>query len=768
MNKRRALAFSATLISGLLVVGVVLAQVSTNYDLSWHLLSGGGGERQSANYLVHDALAQLAIGPSASTNYLVESGFLHEAVLGVSADEWEDDDSCAAASTITTDGSPQTHNFHDEGDLDWVKFTATSGKTYIIQTQNVGDNVDTVLLFYDVCEAPPLASEDDAFGRTVRLEWDCTSSGTYYVRLQQHNPSVYGEGTNYDLSVSVDSTAPSYPKNFSATPGDEMLILQWTKSPESDVVGYRVYFGTESGVYSGLRDVAGGATTYYELTGPQILNGMRYYLVLTALDFTGNESTESGEISAVPTPPTDDTLPVVSINIPTSGEVYTTTLSSLTIGGGCTDSGENLSRVHVVNSTNGSEGWDYSLSGASDSFSVGNINLNSGGNTIQVTAHDSAGNTGSDSLTINRVGAGPGAVVIVAGHNDSNSLQTNIDYCTNRAYETFLGAGFTAGDIYYLNPGPQDANGDGFNDVDATSNPANSQYAIETWAAAKVGPGKPFFLYLMDHGGAEKFCADGCGSDGAITPEDLNDWLDGLESASGCDSVNVIVEACHSGSFIDRVPDVLESISKPGRVVIASTGKMNNAYASAQGAYFSDAFFSAVAESSDILTCFNAGKAAVAATGINQTPWLDDNGNAQSDIYDGTYAGTRYIASFFGAGMPDIVAVSVSVVDGTGTISATVERGDEETEIVWAGIYPPSFKEPDYTTLELGVPLLRLLEQEETGGTYVESYSAFVETGQYRVVVYAQDEAGNQASPEVVMVGLGVAEVYLPLVVKSW
>ena len=650
-----------------------------------------------------------------------------------------------------------------------MKFTAISGRTYIIETSNVGDNVDTVLSLYDVCEAPPLVLEDNAFGRTVRLEWNCLASGPYYIQIQQHDPGVYGDGTNYDLSITGDITPPASPKDLSATPGNGKIILQWRQNKEQDVAGYRVYFGTAPGSYGGVRDVEGGSTTYYELT--ELDNGTRYYLALTALDFSGNESTKSGEISAVPAPETDLTVPVVEITVPVSDTAYTTTRSDLTIGGTGSDSGGNLSRVRVLNATNGSEGWDYSLEGAEDTFAVSDITLMMGSNQIQATIYDQAGHSSSDTITINRVSSN-GVAVIVAGHNDSYSLQTNINYSTNRAYHVFLAAGLAKDDIYYLNPNPQDVDGDGLNDVNALSNPANLRDAIENWASARVGEGVPFYLYLMDHGGVDIFCIDGCGSSGRTWAADLDAWLSSLEASSGCDSecdnVNVIIEACHSGSFIDRVGSPAQSISKPGRVVIASTGKVNNAYASAQGAYFSDAFFSAIAESSDLLTSFDSGREAVEAAGFSQTPWLDDNGDALSNTSDGAHAANRRVASFFGAIMPQIVDVSASVVDGTGTITAMVERGDESIEIVWAAIYTPSFEEPDFTTLELGVPLVKLVEDEEIEGVYAESYDGFAETGQYRVVVYAQDRAGNQASPEVVMVTVGERKVYLPLLLKNW
>jgi len=39
---KRALLWLAILMAALGLTGIVLAQVSTNFDLSWHLLSGGG------------------------------------------------------------------------------------------------------------------------------------------------------------------------------------------------------------------------------------------------------------------------------------------------------------------------------------------------------------------------------------------------------------------------------------------------------------------------------------------------------------------------------------------------------------------------------------------------------------------------------------------------------------------------------------------------------------------------------------------------------
>jgi len=858
LKTKRALFWLAILIGVLGLGGVVLAQVSTHFDLSWHLLSGGGGFRSSSTYWVDDSLGQWADRTSTSARYNIEPGFWYGApaappctvslseariegptsgftdtlytfttvitpsdatepviytwtpppnseqgmpdasyqwdtpgvyTLAMAAwncggaftdthtidisgetpaegDSYEVDDTCDAASTILTDGSAQSHTFHDAEDQDWIKFTVEANKTYVIETSNVGADHDAILFLYDACGAPDLGSEENAFGQTVHIEWNSTSAGTFYLMLQQYDPDVYGESTRYDISVELDTMPPSAPKSPRSAPADEALILQWKRSPELDVVGYKICWGTVSETCEGVEDVDGGDTTYHELT--LLTNGTRYYARIRAVDFSGNKSSWSSEVSNIPAIPPDATNPSVTVDQPTTAAVYTTTLGAVTVGGNAQDTGNNLSRVEVRKGTV-SLGWDYSLAGSSDTFHVENVSLSLGDNTIQVIAHDDAGNEGSTTLTFHRLGqTDDGVVIIVAGHNASNSLQSNIYNATNRAYRVFQGAGFSDDAIYYLSPTAQAPYGDGNNKVDATATSANLQYAIETWAVAsgRVGPGQPLHLYMMDHGETEYFCTDGCGSSGRTMSNDLDSWLDALELSTGADTINVIIEACRSGSFIDRVEGEAASISEAGRVVIASTGRNNNAYASTEGAYFSDAFFSCVVGSGSLKTCYDQAKAAVALTGNDQTPWLDDNGDGLSNPSDGSIAQNRYIASAFGSFQPEIQSASVNVVDGSGTLTASVEQGAEEIDMVWAAVYSPSFQEPVSTTLNLGVPVVLLEADPDVEGSYTATYpSGFTEEGPYRVIFYAQDLGGTHAPPK--LVTPGETRIYLPVILKD-
>lgn len=682
-------------------------------------------------------------------------------------DSYEDDDACTRASVIPSDGSTQTHNFNRPGDQDWIKFTAEEHKTYVIETSNIGADHNGVLALFNACQNPPLGSADNAFGQALRLEWDAQTAGVYYLKMQQRDPTIFGPTTNYNLSVSKDVSPPSPPASLRTSALDRALAIQWRRSSGRDVAGYYVWFGTTSGFYSGFEPVEGADVTYYELAGLQ--NSVRYYVAISAYDFSGNVSNRSLEISAQPAPPPDQTAPVVAVDLPTANAAYSTTLGILSVGGAATDIANNLSRARVRNITRSKEWWDYSLEGGSDSFHIDNVELGQGANNIEVTVFDSAGNQGSDTLTINRLTSSPGSVIILAGRNDTNSLQTNIENAANRAYRVFKGAGFADNDIYYLAPVSQDPNGDGvYNEVDAITSPANLQQAITVWAAGggRVGPGKPLYLYLMDHGEIDYFCADGCTSSGRFTARSLDGWLSSLESSSGVDQINVVIEACHSGSFIDRSGEPLHSISRSGRVVITSTNRDNNAYASAQGAYFSDSFFSCVAASNSLRFCFDQARSAIAATGNLQQPWMDDNGDGLSNTLDGSLAQGRYVTQFFGISPPRFVAATARAVGGNGVLEARLESGSEPIELVWAAVYAPSFQEPDDTTLDLGVPLVALSAVSGQPDLYRATYTGgFAEPGAYRVVFYAQDRVESYAQPWLVI--SGGAQVFLPMALRA-
>ncbi len=77
-------------------------------------------------------------------------------------------------------------------------------------------------------------------------------------------------------------------------------------SPLVDLAGYKLYYGSISGVYGTPTDV-GNVLTYTVEMGN--VEGQTYYYALTAYDYAGNESVHSNEVSVTfptlaPSPPT--------------------------------------------------------------------------------------------------------------------------------------------------------------------------------------------------------------------------------------------------------------------------------------------------------------------------------------------------------------------------------------------------------------------------------------------------------------------------------
>lgn len=71
------------------------------------------------------------------------------------------------------------------------------------------------------------------------------------------------------------------------------VTVSWDANTESDLSGYRLYYGTRPADYS--KQIWVGNATSYRVTGLE--EGRRYFFALTAVDFSGNESGFSNEVS---------------------------------------------------------------------------------------------------------------------------------------------------------------------------------------------------------------------------------------------------------------------------------------------------------------------------------------------------------------------------------------------------------------------------------------------------------------------------------------
>ena len=78
-------------------------------------------------------------------------------------------------------------------------------------------------------------------------------------------------------------------------PSDGSVLLAWNPSISTNIVGYNIYYGTPSDVYTNITFVSGSTVTNVTVTN--LVEGTTYYFAATSVDSFGGESPFSDEVS---------------------------------------------------------------------------------------------------------------------------------------------------------------------------------------------------------------------------------------------------------------------------------------------------------------------------------------------------------------------------------------------------------------------------------------------------------------------------------------
>ncbi|MEM7531165.1 MAG: C13 family peptidase [Chloroflexota bacterium] len=372
-----------------------------------------------------------------------------------------------------------------------------------------------------------------------------------------------------------------------------------------------------------------------------------------------------------------------------------------------------------------------------------------------------------------------GAVIILAGRLRANdTLQANINNTAQKVYEFFQSRKLSDEDILLLSTDPN------LLGHDQMATAENLRNGITQWARERVSDHHALTLYLIDHGERDLLYLDDLNQEYLYTHE-LDAWLNELERAVPGLHVNVVVEACHSGSFIDRMDG--RSISKPNRVIVTSTSAESDAYASEHGIQFSDAFITRLYMGDHLLSAFN--RATTYAQSINsyQEPWLDGDGDGNPNGFaDAGIAAERYFdyaslarSSSTAIQWPPYIAdaqLSTAMLNQDSTFHVEV-RDDQGVADVWAVVYPPNYTPPESDGVlndEDGLDRVPLQRRTDLGDDmYGGTYAGFDQVGEYRVVIYATDTDELVARPVVMTVavtdtvtGGDLQRVFLPVVTR--
>ena len=163
------------------------------------------------------------------------------------------------------------------------------------------------------------SQENDVYGYTIYYGTQSgvyTNSASYYSTTDVIISGLAGGATYFfavapidsygvesnlsnEASVAVPVAVPLVLQAQEVSPTSQDVQLSWSASPNSDVYGYTIYYGTQPGVYT-------NSTAFYNTTTGVVsglIGGRMYYFAVGVIDDNGVENPLSNETSvAVPVP----------------------------------------------------------------------------------------------------------------------------------------------------------------------------------------------------------------------------------------------------------------------------------------------------------------------------------------------------------------------------------------------------------------------------------------------------------------------------------
>ena len=196
----------------------------------------------------------------------------------------------------------------------------------VILSSNVEDS--SVKLVWQIQTDPDLAGYTVHYGlssgnypeqRNVGKQYEYATPQleqglTYFFTLSAIDTAGNRSAFSNEVKVSIpiiDDTAPATPDITDYARVDDKVRIEWNANTETDLVGYRVYYGNASKNYNQIIEI-GVATTY---TTPVLTEGLTYFFAISAYDTADNESEFTDEFSV--TIPIKDTTPPMTPEIVT-------------------------------------------------------------------------------------------------------------------------------------------------------------------------------------------------------------------------------------------------------------------------------------------------------------------------------------------------------------------------------------------------------------------------------------------------------------------
>ncbi|MDH7504809.1 MAG: pre-peptidase C-terminal domain-containing protein [Candidatus Acetothermia bacterium] len=187
-------------------------------------------------------------------------------VSAAQADDHGDDP--LSATPISTDGSPIAGYIEVPGDVDYFLFSAEANWSYLLATEQLSAEMDTLLTLYAPDGRTVLAEDDNSGGgRASRLAWAAPASGTYFVAVRHADPNGTG---GYALTVKKTGYGDDYgnsPATAVAVPTDGTALAGRIEVP-GDVDFFSFSAKAEAKYTIATSDLSSEMDTFLTLYGP--------------------------------------------------------------------------------------------------------------------------------------------------------------------------------------------------------------------------------------------------------------------------------------------------------------------------------------------------------------------------------------------------------------------------------------------------------------------------------------------------------------------
>ncbi|ETR66983.1 MAG: hypothetical protein OMM_05383 [Candidatus Magnetoglobus multicellularis str. Araruama] len=230
--------------------------------------------------------------------------------------------------------------------------------------------------------------------------------------------------------------------------------------------------------------------------------------------------------------------------------------------------------------------------------------------------------------------------------------------------------------------------------------------------------------------------------------DQLSQWLNQLQNTIP-GLVTVIFDACHSANFIK----FLAPPEGKKRIVIASSGENQPSCFLYNGRLsFSSFFWEGILNGFSIENAFYKAETALTFLNVNQTPFLDDNGNGiGNEKTDRVLAQSSIIGTGIMLGNDDPFIGSIDMIQSKADPSMIVFQtndvnSDRKIVDVFAFVQYPDKQLIQPECFIEDYPTIHFNFHSDTN-TYEGILSGLSVSGQYEIMVYSQDIDGNFSAP---------------------